>query len=300
MKMSVILGVFQMMFGVSLSLQNHRYFKKPLNILCEFIPQIIFLTSMFGYLVILIFVKWTHYDSTTAGVAPSLLIGLINMFLFKYPAAPAYEAPFYSGQAGFQGFLVVVLFICVPWMLCVKPYLLRKQYQTQQYEHQQLSVQSGDLVNHDQDAIISTTDQEASLHYSGQEPEEEFDFADTQIYQAIHTIEYCLSCISNTASYLRLWALSLAHAQLSEVLWTMVMRIALRAEGYTGIVFMFLIFPFWAVLTITVLLIMEGLSAFLHALRLHWVEFQNKFYQGTGYLFQPFSFEHILDYGGDD
>uniref|UniRef100_G1MXA4 V-type proton ATPase subunit a n=1 Tax=Meleagris gallopavo TaxID=9103 RepID=G1MXA4_MELGA len=240
MKMSVILGIIHMLFGVMLSLLNHIYFKKPLNIYLGFIPEMIFMSSLFGYLVILIFYKWTAYDAHTSKEAPSLLIHFINMFLFSY--GDTSNKMLYKGQKGLQCFLVVVALLCVPWMLVAKPLVLRHQYLRRK----------------------------AARGGPGQHSPEPFDFADTVVYQAIHTIEYCLGCISNTASYLRLWALSLAHAQLSEVLWTMVIHTGLSVRSLAGGFGLFFIFAAFATLTVAILLVMEGLSAFLHALRLHW------------------------------
>lgn len=301
MKMSVILGIFQMLFGVALSLLNHIYFKKPLNIYLGFIPEMIFMSSLFGYLVILIFYKWTAYDAHTSKEAPSLLIHFINMFLFSYEDTS--NKMLYSGQKGLQCFLVVVALLCVPWMLVAKPLVLRQQYLRRKHlgTHNFGGIRVGNGPT-EEDAEIIQHDQLSTHSEEGEEPTEDevFDFGDTVVYQAIHTIEYCLGCISNTASYLRLWALSLAHAQLSEVLWTMVIHIGLSVRSLGGGLGLFFIFAAFATLTVAILLVMEGLSAFLHALRLHWIEFQNKFYTGTGFKFLPFSFDIIREGRFDD
>ncbi|XP_031412929.1 V-type proton ATPase 116 kDa subunit a isoform X3 [Meleagris gallopavo] len=264
MKMSVILGIIHMLFGVMLSLLNHIYFKKPLNIYLGFIPEMIFMSSLFGYLVILIFYKWTAYDAHTSKEAPSLLIHFINMFLFSY--GDTSNKMLYKGQKGLQCFLVVVALLCVPWMLVAKPLVLRHQYLRRKHlgTHNFGGIRVGNGPT-EEDAEIIQHDQLSTHSEEG----EEFDFADTVVYQAIHTIEYCLGCISNTASYLRLWALSLAHAQLSEVLWTMVIHTGLSVRSLAGGFGLFFIFAAFATLTVAILLVMEGLSAFLHALRLH-------------------------------
>uniref|UniRef100_A0A8B9BLW5 V-type proton ATPase subunit a n=1 Tax=Anser brachyrhynchus TaxID=132585 RepID=A0A8B9BLW5_9AVES len=282
MKMSVVIGIVHMIFGVILSLFNHIYFKKYINIILQFIPEMIFIISLFGYLVFMIIFKWCHFDVHSSQSAPSILIHFINMFLFNY--SDASNAPLYTHQKEVQSFLVIFALIAIPWMLLIKPFILRANHQKAQRmvrdKHQARGFRNPELRTK-KNLFGFTLFQ--------------FNFGDTFVHQAIHTIEYCLGCISNTASYLRLWALSLAHAQLSEVLWTMVMHNGLSNSSWTGLISVFIIFAAFAVLTVAILLVMEGLSAFLHALRLHWVEFQNKFYVGAGYKFSPFSFTHIID-----
>jgi V-type H+-transporting ATPase subunit a len=121
---------------------------------------------------------------------------------------------------------------------------------------------------------------------------EEFDFAEVFIHQAIETIEFVLGMVSNTASYLRLWALSLAHSELATVFWSKAMLSMINSGNP---VLVYLGFAVFAAVSFAVLLCMDLLECFLHALRLHWVEFQNKFFKADGYRFQPFDFKAILE-----
>jgi len=292
MKISLIFGVIHMTFGVLMSLWNKISRKQYSHIFLEFMPQLIFLLGIFGYLVLIIFIKWTMYGANIADpfsehCAPNLLITFINMMLMKVPTSEDidakldkchtndmfYEIYMYPGQAGVQKALLFFGVLMVPIMLLGKP--LHILYNRRQRRNN----------GNDDDLLLPS-------HNSDHEEE---GFGEIMINQGIHTIEYVLGSVSHTASYLRLWALSLAHAQLSEVLWSMVMRIAFGFNGMViGSLALYVIFAFWAVLTVSILCLMEGLSAFLHTLRLHWVEFQSKFYEGAGYLFLPFSFKVVL------
>ena len=79
--------------------------------------------------------------------------------------------------------------------------------------------------------------------------------------------------------------------QLAKVFWEKIMVPAISSNNPAAIVVGFSVF---AAVTTGVLLCMDVLECYLHALRLHWVEFQNKFYGADGHKFQPFFFETLL------
>ncbi|KAG2075840.1 V0/A0 complex, 116-kDa subunit of ATPase [Suillus decipiens] len=293
MKMSVVLGVIHMTFALCLQLPNHIKFKRPLDIYANFIPQMIFLQSIFGYLVVCILYKWSIDWSTRDTEPPSLLNMLIAMILS--PGKVDSTAQLYRGQGFIQVVLLLLAAVCVPWMLCMKPYFQWK-------EMQKIQGQGYVGLGHRSGGPRESADEVLEIEEEGngrviveemEEEHEQHDFSEVVIHQIIHTIEFCLGCISHTASYLRLWALSLAHAQLSEVLWSMTIEKFLGVSGIFGTIALVMVVVFWFSATVFILCIMEGLSAFLHALRLHWVEANSKHYQGEGYSFTPLSFAKL-------
>ncbi|XP_013596272.1 PREDICTED: V-type proton ATPase subunit a3-like isoform X1 [Brassica oleracea var. oleracea] len=266
MKMSILLGVSQMNLGIIMSYFNARFFKSSVNIWFQFIPQMIFLNSLFGYLSVLIIIKWC------TGSQADLYHVMIYMFLS--PTDELGENQLFPHQKTVQLVLLFLALVSVPCMLLPKPFILKKQHEAR---HQGQSY-----------APLEETDE--SLHVEangGSHGHEEFEFSEIFVHQLIHTIEFVLGAVSNTASYLRLWALSLAHSELSSVFYEKVLLLAWGYNNWLILIVGIIVFIF---ATVGVLLVMETLSAFLHALRLHWVEFQNKFYEGDGYKFAPFSF----------
>jgi len=254
---------------------------------------------------------------------PSLIQTMIKMFL----SPGTVENPLYEGQAGVQVFLILIAVLSVPVMLLMKPLVLRygtssgggerhgserarQRGRQEDSEYHSLSLEGNSDEEdsfYERKRLHQHTPKHEGVGDDKRRPmrEEELEqggevlesdrkhdeghahesFGEMMIHQGIHTIEFVLGCVSNTASYLRLWALSLAHAQLASVFWS---KFIVQALEYGSAVALVAGFCVWFFATVAVLLCMDLLECFLHALRLHWVEFQNKFYAGDGIKFEPF------------
>jgi len=310
MKLSIVFGVAHMEAGIVMSLFNHLHFKRKIDVIFEFIPQVLFMTCTFGYLVILIFFKWL--SSSIKPSSPYLINVFIDMFI-NFGSVPDNDF-LYDGQGVVQTLLAIVTIVSALALLIPKPIIEYRRHQQKKMgqnfskvgtfpDDEEDTVRTPLMVEQDGTAVAkanagtTTTSVQPAAEENGDEEEAEVSFADLFINNAIHGIEFLLGCISNTASYLRLWALSLAHAQLSSVFYEQLFLLTIKERNFFLI---FCGFGAWGGITIGILLGMEALSAFLHGLRLHWVEFMNKFYVAEGYAFTPFSFKTILEHINDE
>merc|ERR1719474_2425172 len=313
MKLSVILGVSQMTYGLFLKLANHLHEGDMVSVLFEFVPQLLFMLSFFGFMCFLIVYKWCiDWTSSSLPGTPSLITVLIKMILSIGTITDETQVcEDKDTQMLLQEILVICMGVSIPWMLVFKPLLLRSKHrrEVEARRYQQADIESpaqgggyGQLLDDHGDDDDEEKYQAESVKKAGHGGGgghghgEEFEFSEVVIHQLIHTIEYVLGTISNTASYLRLWALSLAHAELSEVFYDQTIGGTMNGSPSAIQITLNVVAQFvFLMATVGVLLVMDVLECFLHALRLHWVEFQNKFFYADGVSFKPFSYRRIFD-----
>ena len=309
MKFSVIIGVVHMLLGIFLKGLNDNYYKNYYGIIFEFIPQFLFMTVLIGYMVVMIFIKWsTKFEDTSK--APSIITHLINIAI---KGGSVENMPLWGSlinstgryqQENFHSVILVIIIILIPIMILPKPFLDYRKYKKKK---DQRLLQEVNINNENIDKNLAEDDlgsggglskelYSAQIHVKDYESNKSF--LDFFINQIIYSIEFILGSISNTASYLRLWALSLAHAELSKVFFEKTLKQNISDGDYyfgLGFVAMFVGYFVLANMTLFVLIGMDFMECFLHTLRLHWVEFQNKFYYADGYLFEPYSFKKIIE-----
>jgi len=212
---------------------------------------------------------------------PNLITSLINIALNP----GSVDEPLYKGQNFIQNILLVCAFASVPVLLLAKPYFISKTM------NEKAKVAASSASSDEEKALLKEDELVGSAELEELEEEGEGDnLGEVIIHQAIETIEFVLGMVSNTASYLRLWALSLAHSELAGVFWEKCMLQGLKTNFFVT----YLLFALFAGVTMGVLLMMDVLECFLHALRLHWVEFQNKFFKADGINFVPYSLKNVL------
>jgi V/A-type H+/Na+-transporting ATPase subunit I len=93
----------------------------------------------------------------------------------------------------------------------------------------------------------------------------------------LHAMEVFIQSISNTFSYLRIWALNLSGYYVKFAIFVALGGPAITAFSLLG-----------ATAGNLLVMILEGLIVFVQALRLHWVEWFGKFYEGGGTPFSPY------------
>lgn len=88
---SLLHPLFLFLFDLNLF---RRHFRQKFSVYLLFVPELLFLLCLFGYLVFMIIYKWLAYGARDSSQAPSILIHFINMFVMQGKDM----TPLYPGQ----------------------------------------------------------------------------------------------------------------------------------------------------------------------------------------------------------
>ena len=129
-----------MTLGICFKAANALYFRKKLDFWFEFVPQIVFMVLLFGYMDFLIIFKWLKvWDEHIGDVpprqwAPSIITTMMNigLALGKTTDKPDGSSSMWgtkghSSQDTVQLAILFVAAICVPLMLLPKPIIEIKE-----------------------------------------------------------------------------------------------------------------------------------------------------------------------------
>ena len=128
MKLSVNLGVLQMGLGVCMKACNALQFNNSMDFFFEFVPQIILLFVLFGYMDMMIIAKWMTDFTGRESEAPSIISNMIDMALNGGAIQKGTVSIIGSAgtQQGISIFFLLLALICVPTMLFPKPFHIKK------------------------------------------------------------------------------------------------------------------------------------------------------------------------------
>jgi len=247
-------------------------------------------------MITLIIVKWLTFYPDTSN-APAIITYMIEMFLNFGSISGDALIHSHGLNETLHIFLLFIAFLCVPTMLLMKPYIiwkkskhhkdpeememheiekvqkkkLNKYHRFEEEEDQNIGMpteenkefdgfEKGERNQEFEDLDIPVIDSLKEQLYASVSDimgEENHSISEISIHQLIETIEFVLGTVSNTASYLRLWALSLAHSQLAAVFYEKILGEAFEGSSTIGL---FILFPMFATATFGVLMCMDSME----------------------------------------
>lgn len=123
MKLAVIVGVSHMVLGIAMKGYNAAFFQLKIDFIFEFIPQMLMMLCLFGYMDLIIIIKWTTDWSGRENASPPIIGTMIGMFLGGGEVPPGADPLIgdAQNQKNIQLMLLYVTLICTPLMLFPKP-----------------------------------------------------------------------------------------------------------------------------------------------------------------------------------